>query len=224
MHGFTEDFIKYCESNFHFDNEQTIKYQSLPICIVDCVYSLRTQYYRVTVPIVERYAAYYLNGDKFSADDTISRFVSNLERDGLHFFADDVVKNHQFLGGVPKAEVCYRLAQYLECLNIETIEDFQNFKSQELLNIVICAVKGIGDAGANYLFMLAGDENRCKPDVHIHHCIADACGSDVSNEECQIIFTEAVKKLRKQYPYLTVRKLDGVVWKEYQRRNAQRIK
>lgn len=165
-----------------------------------------------------------LDRNKYNSDDTISKFLNNLEKDGLRFFSDDVVKNHQLLGGVPKEEVCYQLAQYLECLQIETIEDFQNFKSQELLNIVIRAVKGIGDAGANYLFMLAGDENRCKPDVHIHHSIVDACGSDVSNDECQTIFTEAVEILRKEHPHLTVRKLDGTIWQEYQSRNAERTK
>ena len=58
-------------------------------------------------------------------------------------------------------------------------------------------MKGISDAGVNYLFMPAGDPNRVKPDVHIHQSIVDACGRDVSNEECQALFTEAVELLNK---------------------------
>ena len=108
------------------------------------------------------------------------------------------------------------LAKYLRYLHIETMEDFKYFEAPELLEAVIRSVKGMGDAGTNYLFMLAGDPNRCKPDVHIHHCIKDACGEDISNEDCQILFTEAVKILEKDYSGLTVAKLDGIIWRKYQ--------
>lgn len=74
----------------------------------------------------------------------------------------------------------------------------------------------MGTAGLNYLFMLAGDPNRCKPDVHIHHCIRDACGRDVSDNECQILLTDAVAVLRNDYPYLTVVLLDSIIWQKYQ--------
>ena len=222
MHRFTESFIRYCENVFCFENEQIENYQSLPICIIECVYSLRARYDEVTIPIVERYASYYLNGNKYSSSDTISKFLNNLEKDGLRFFADNVVRNNQYSGRTPKVDVCYKLAQYLKCLHIETIDDFQKFQSQELLNIVVQSVKGIGYAGANYLFMLAGDESRCKPDVHIHRCIVNACGSDVSDEECQTIFTEAVDILSKQYPYLTVRKLDRIIWQAYRKKYSEK--
>ena len=145
---------------------------------------------------------------------------------------DNIYKAHEkaFLKGamfdarcfsIPKEEVCYQLARYLRDLHIETIEDFQHFESQEILEIVIRAVNGLGDAGVNYLFMLAGDPNRCKPDVHIHHCIRDACGHDISNEDCQTLFTDAVTILHTQHPNLTVRGLDGIIWRAYQIR-AQR--
>lgn len=48
-----------------------------------------------------------------------------------------------------------QFAQY--CENALDIEDLQKFKTQEILEIVIRAVNGLGDAGVNYLFMLAGD-------------------------------------------------------------------
>lgn len=141
------------------------------------------------------------------------------ENGGPQKFADNVLKNYQKLGGkaaIPKENVCYQLARYLSYLHIDTLEDFRNFESQELLEIVIRAVKGMGDAGVNYLFMLAGDPNRCKPDVHIHRCIKDACGCNVSNEECQKLFTDTVYCLNRKYPNLTVRNLDGIIWRKYQ--------
>lgn len=220
MHSFTKQFIDYCEQNFNLEDSAQYNYQSLSVCIIDCVYSLRTKYYSVTVPIVDRYAALYLNGNRNNSGDTVSMLIQHIdEKGGAQKFADEVLKNHQKLGGknkIPKENICYQLAQYLKYLNIDTIEDFRNFESPELLEIVIRAVRGIGDAGANYLFMLAGDPNRCKPDVHIHQCIKDSCGCDVSNEESQVLFSEAVNRLNKKHPNLTVRNLDGIIWRKYQ--------
>ena len=220
MHGFAKQFAEYCERNFNLEDGENYSYQSLSVCIIDCVYSLRAKYYSVTVPIVDRYAALYLNGNKNNPGDTVSSLLQHIEeKGGAQKFADEVLKNHQKLGGknkIPKENICYQLARYLNYLHIDTIEDFQNFESPELLEIVIRAVRGIGDAGTNYLFMLAGDPNRCKPDVHIHRCIKDACGCYVSNEECQIIFSEAVNRLNGKYPDLTVRNLDGIIWRKYQ--------
>lgn len=86
------------------------------------------------------------------------------------------------------------------------------------MEIIIRSVKGIGNAGTNYLFMLAGDTNRCKPDVHIHECIKDACGKDIKKDnDCQDLFTEAVKLLNKNNSnkQLTVRDLDHAIWVKY---------
>lgn len=220
MHRFTSQFIEYCKQNLDLEESESYNYHSLSICIIDCIYSLRVRYESVTTEIVKRYADCYMNGDKNAPGDTVSMLIQHIEEaGGPKKFADDIIDDHHKLGGksnIPKEEVCYQLAKYLQYLHIDTIGDFRNFESPELLEIVIRAVKGIGDAGVNYLFMLAGDQNRCKPDVHIHHCIRDSCGSDISNEECQQLFTEAVHLLNEQYPNLTVRRLDGIIWRKYQ--------
>ena len=221
MHELAEQFAKYCESTFDLTTQSDYGYQSLSVCILDCVYSLRAKYYAVTLPLVDRYAQTYMGGDSRASGDTVSMLISRMDEKGHKAFADNVVKKQQKLGGrnkIPKEEIVYQLARYLQALHIETIEDFQNFECQEILEIVIHAVHGLGDAGTNYLFMLAGDPNRCKPDVHIHHCVRDACGHDVSNEECQELFADAVALLRRQHPSLTVRGLDGIVWRAYQSR------
>ena len=217
MYKFTKQFVEYCQNNFNLEECENYHYQSLSVCIIDCVYSLRAKYYSMTIPVVERYAERYMNKNKNASGDTLSMFIQRInDKGGTISFEEEVFMNHQKIGGVSKAEVCYQLARYLRYLDIDTLEDFRNFEAPELLEIVIRAVKGIGDAGVNYLFMLAGDVNRCKPDVHIHHCITDACGYDISNEECQILFAEAVKCLNEKYPQLTVRSLDGIIWRWYQ--------
>ena len=125
--------------------------------------------------------------------------------------------NHQKLSGRNKTEICYEIADKLtRLLRINTLKDFQSYDKPELLDIVLRSVKGFGDAGINYLYMLAGDSNRCKPDVHIHHFIRDAIDEEVSNEECQLLLKNAVEELLSEFPQLTVRVFDYLIWKEYQ--------
>lgn len=218
MNQHSKQFAKFCETEFNLNQLNNYQYESLPICIVDCVYSLRVKYVPITLPIVERYANAFMGGNKNASGDTIDSFINNINNLGGPKQFANLLQDHHKLGGksaIPKEDICYQLAKYLKLLHINTIDDFKNYESQELLEVVIKAVKGMGDAGVNYLFMLAGDEDRCKPDVHIHHSIKDAIGKDVSNEDCQTIYSEAVTLLKPKYPNLTVRNLDGIVWKKY---------
>lgn len=220
MHKLAAQFAQYCENNFDFQQQENYSYRALPVCIIDCVYSLRAKYNPVTLSIVNRYARHYMNDDVSYPDDTVSDFLSHIEKaGGPSAFADRILMNHQKLGGknnIPKEIVCWQLAKYLKCLHIETLEDFRNFEEQELLEAVIRSVKGMGDAGVNYLFMLAGDPDRCKPDMHIKHCVCDACGCSLTDQEYQTLFKDTVALLRGKYPTLTVRSLDGIIWKKYQ--------
>lgn len=221
MHELTERFVEYCRAHFDLEPENRREYSSLSVCVIDCVYSLRVKYDSVTLPVVDRYAARYLGGDRYAAGDTVSLLLNRMDEMGAERFADEVLRNHQKLGGgrgIPKEAVCYQLARYLGYLRIDSLEDFRRFEAPELLEAVIRAVKGLGDAGTNYLFMLAGDPDRCKPDVHIHRCVQDACGRDIRNEECQLLFAETVERLRPEHPRLTVRGLDRIIWKASQRR------
>jgi len=192
-----------------------LAYGSLGPCILDCIYSLRTKYFPVTVPLVKRYGDKFMNGDVHAKGYTLSDFINHIELSGgVVLFSEDVLKNKQVLSGRIKADVCLDIAKKLVKSGIETKEDFANadkYKMEQLMR----SVKGMGDAAINYMFMLAGDPNRCKPDVHIHHCIRDAIGYDVSNEECQLLFTKAVKIINTQYPNVTVASLDGLVWNKY---------
>ena len=211
-------FIDFFEENFDLESYQfSTPYQSLSVCILDCVYSLRAQYYSTTVPLVKRYADKFMNGNPYASGDTLDKFMKNIDDNGgVDLFAQNILKNKQRLGGNIKSFVCYELARKLLLLGINDILSFRNYKNQEILEIVIGSVKGIGTAGLNYLFMLAGDPDRCKPDVHIHRCIHDVIGHDVTDEECQELLISAVKELKLKYPNLTVGSLDGIIWNKYQ--------
>lgn len=217
MHPFSKMFADYCENHFDLRPQRSAHFRSLSVCILDCVYSLRTKYETVTLPILQRYADAFLGGDIYAAGETASDLIANINSVGGPAAFADLIKNHQKLGGgsIPKEETVFQMATYLKLIHVETIEDFAAFESPKLMEAVLRAVDGISDAGANYMFMLAGDTNRVKPDVHIHHCIRDACGEDVNNTECQTIYSEAVTILHGKHPDLTVAGLDLIVWQHY---------
>ena len=219
MEDIIRKIVSFCNDTLDL-KEQVISYtyQSISICIIDCVFSLRARYNDSTIPVVNRYAKKYMNGDVNAPGNTITDLINCIEEAGgpLAFSQEGFLGNKQQSGGVLKTEVCYVLARYLKRLGIETKNDFENFDEPELLETVIHAVKGMGDAGTNYLFMLAGDPDRCKPDTHIHHFVRDACGKDLKNEEIQSVFREVVDSLSKDYPQLTVSMLDGIIWRKYQ--------
>ncbi len=206
----------WCLNNLNLDAEHYAEpYKSLGPCILDCIYSLQAKYFSVVVPLMERYGERYMNGDVHAEGYTLDDFISHIrEAGGTEPFSANILKNRQVLCGRRKSEVCLEIADKLISLGIQTKEDFSKSDKNEIEN-AIRGVKGVGDAAANYLFMLAGDSSRVKPDVHIHHCIRDAIGFDVSNEECQTLFTEAVDIIREVYPNVTVASLDGLVWNRY---------
>lgn len=208
---------EYCKDNLNLDEANYYEpYASISACIIDCIYSLRAKYFLVTVPIVQRFANHFLNRRPHSAGCSLTEFIKQVDDIGFESFSNDILKNRQKLAGRLKIEVCYELAKNLLLLGINTKDDFAAFKETDRLEDKIISVNGIGPAALNYLFMLAGDENRCKPDVHIHHFIRDALGYDVSDDECQLLLTEAVEELKKDYSNMSVRRLDGIVWNKYQ--------
>lgn len=211
-------FCKYCQNNFSNEislyTKSTSQYQSLSVCILDCVYSLQASY-SCAKNVVQNYADHYLNGDKNSPNDTLYDFIDRIG-DNATDFATNTLKNNQKLAKQCKASICKELARKLyELLHINTLNDFINFQKIELLEIVIKSVNGIKDAAMNYLFMLTGDQNRCKPDVHILHCVRDAIGRTVSPAECQFLFSASVSNLISINPNLTVAALDHIIWEKY---------
>lgn len=105
-------FYNYCKQTFSFDNlEHVANYNSLPICIIDCVYSLRSKYYSVTLPVVKRYTSSYMDNDISLKTDTLQDFINNIDEcGGCEFFAENILKNKQILSHRLKSEICYEIA------------------------------------------------------------------------------------------------------------------
>ena len=219
MEKYVEKMVEFCEKNFNLNDAEFPQYDSLSVAIVDCVYSLQMDYENEVKPIVEKYKK-FLN-EKGKNGDSLKEFLEYIEEvGGCQKFADAALnesKNKQ--NGILKAEICKNLARRLYLLGIDTHEDFVSYfdtEKEEILEVVIMSVKGVGIAALNYLFMLNGDPNRCKIDTHLTKCIKEACGYESKkDEDYQILMKNTVEKLNKRYPKLTMADLDYVIWNGY---------
>lgn len=208
--------LKHIKENIGFiETSMPNNYNSLAICILDDVYSLRSKYFSITLPTIQRFANEYLNGDMYSSNYSIDNFIEDLDKNGLIYVSDYILKNKQKLCGRCKIDICYDVALKLKKINIQNFDDFNNYPNRDYLAFYLKQIKGIGDAAIKYLFMLAGDETLIKPDVHIHKCIKDAIGRDCSNDYCQELFCEVSAHLMKSKPYATPKFLDRLVWMHY---------
>lgn len=215
MKELAKQFAEVCEREIQdWSMGVEYNYKSLSVCIIDCIYSLRVKYNAVVVPIINRYAEKYLDGKAAEGVEKCSDLIKHINDVGTEKFANDILMNGTFSGGILKSVVVRDLATKFVELEIESISDFRNYTDEAGLMRAMLSVKGVGDAAANYMFMLAGDPSKCKPDVHIRRFVENACGQNISDAKIQELFTETVKILSKKHPGLTVRMLDGIIWRQ----------
>lgn len=210
-------FSNYCEKTFDFDVlGLPNNYKSLPMCIIDDVFSLQANYDVVVKRVTEWYARDFLNGDRYAQGHTLSEFMNNVDASpNTQDFTDKHLGRNNKSCNRLKIELCYELARKLKCLGIETLEDFRSYEYPDVIEIMIRSVKGLSDQAVNYLFMLAGDSSRVKVDTHINKCVVEVFGRTLSNNETQDLFTRAVKLLNEKHPKLTVSRLDNIIWTYY---------
>lgn len=210
-------FTDYCERTFDFDSLGLPNhYRSLPMCILDDVFSLQADYDVVVMRITEWYARDFLNGDRYAQGHTLSQFMANVDASpNAQSFTDEHLGRQNKSCNRLKIELCYELARKLRCLGIETLEDFRDYEYPDVIEIMIRSVKGLKDQAVNYLFMLAGDSSRVKVDTHINKCVSAVFGTTFDNDTTQDLFARAVTILNANHPGLTVSRLDNIIWTYY---------
>lgn len=167
-------------------------------------------------------------------EDTLNDLINLTQSIGCERFADEVIgfraralillpKSKRDRGEKPplRSEICLKLAQKLleiDALNntllglrkwADTVDPKDNaFKPNGQY-----AVKGIGFDTWHYLFMLAGNADLVKPDVHIRAFVKQVLGYEPPRPQIVQILREAAKILG-----ITPKQLDSSIW-DYQRKN-----
>jgi hypothetical protein len=206
-------------------------YQSLPICVIDAVYSIGVLYVSVQ-RVVDRYCQYFnlpkIRSDKENlppkiSQESISEFCQKIEEYGIEAFSDTIFNNKQRTStknGILKAEAVYRFATVLKRHNAEYLQDVPHLMADTKLESDIRDIPGQRSGiSLQYFFMLAGSDDLIKPDRMILRFLQSILGRAIGLSEAQLLLASAANHLVGKYPCLTPKLLDYEIWK-YQRQQA----
>jgi hypothetical protein len=172
-------------------------YQSLPLCVIDAVYSIGVRYsgvQRVVARYCERLGRRTFRAERRTLPPThdqesIAAFCERTEEIGPAAMADAVFGNRQRTSsraGVLKAEAAYRFAAALRVHGVNYFQDVPAAADDARLEADIRGIAGQGSGiSLRYFFMLAGSDEFIKPDRMILRFLFSALGRQVSPVEAQ---------------------------------------
>jgi hypothetical protein len=208
-------------------------YQSLPLCLIDSVYSIGVRYGQVQ-NVVERYCKYFdlrkIREDRKipplpNTQESITSFLENIQDVGFEVFASDIFCNKQrtsTTNGILKAEAVLKFATALKSHRVDYLQDVPTVIDTVEFEHEIKQIPGQGSGiSLRYFFMLSGSEDLIKPDRMIKRFLESVLQRAVKVEECQHLLNKAVAELNAVYPDITPRLFDSLIWR-YQRQRDRR--
>ncbi|MGX5858744.1 hypothetical protein ACWKW6_34150 [Dyadobacter jiangsuensis] len=207
-------------------------YQSLPICVIDAVFSIGVRYSGVE-KVVDNFCSYIKikkfrdrgsNFPEVKDQYSVNEFINDYSQVDSADLANNVFKSRQRTssrGGILKADAA---KQWMHVLSRYSIDNFQDLNTKlgleagELdgLEQDIRLIRGQGSGiSLGYFYMLAGRDNFIKPDRMIMRFLRNRFGNDrISVADAANLIDALVKRLRRDYTYhdLTVRDLDHAIW------------
>jgi len=205
-------------------------YQSLPLCVIDAVYSIGVRY-DGTKETVRRYCNHFnlrrIKKDKDSipsqnTQESIETFLKKMTLIGPDNFAKKIFGNRQRTStknGILKSEAVYRFAKTLKNHGVNYFQDVTKVINSVDFEKDIKSIPGQGSGiSLRYFFMLSGSDNLIKPDRHILAFLKKSLRKTISPQYAQILLTDTCNVLKLKYPHLTPRLLDHEIWK-YQKSN-----
>jgi hypothetical protein len=214
-------------------NPEEYAYQSLPLCILDAVFSINAKY-ESTRNVVERYCRHYslrllrkypLYLPPVEEQEPVSAFVEKIVNLGPEKFAGTVLANRQRTStrsGIMKSEAALRFAQVLQAQKVEYFQDVESIQGKTGFENAVMAIPGQRTGiTVRYFYMLAGSDDFVKPDRMILGFLRDQLGERLSQDEAQKVLSGASDALKPEYPHLTTKTLDHHIWR-YQRQQGKR--
>lgn len=227
------DFVNYCEAELELHEKLIVQgkkdpnetfYKSLPICIMDAVFSIGVNYKSVekaTNTFMKHFSLNIPRAYPVGNEYTISDFLQNMDTFASFEEAAKVGFNNRqrtsSVNGILKAEACYRVAEIFKKHNINTLAEFNAYQNKPALDADILKVKGQSSGiMLKYLYMLAGKADEVKPDRHMvnfmRQVFPELTMETKNHNEIKKIMQETVSALKPKYPQLTARFLDYLVW------------
>ena len=207
-------FLLYCKSVLNFNVPDFRYYNSIALSALDATFSAQANYTGV-IHVVDGFC------DNYRIDNRTHAICPAAIRNQLQDLTPerfaDVVGNHQKVSGRLKVALFLDCLQVFHEFGIETYQDMQTQFDNPALEAALSGIHGIGSATLSYLYMLVGDSNDVKVDRHIRAFATKATDhANLTDDQIKSLFRFASEELSKDYPGMTPRHLDHIVW-VYQR-------
>ncbi len=193
-------------------------YHSLPLCVVDAVYSISARY-ESTRKVVERLATHQQWAIVRSADTDeppIQALLDLYDVVGIEGMADAIYQNRQrtsVKNGILKAEAVLWFALALQQSGVERLADITMEKYASIKALVTKIPGQRSGISLRYFYMLTGDYDHVKPDRFVmRFATAGLNRPPHSVEECHEAIVQTCKVLQTEYPHLTPRTFDSRIW------------
>ena len=201
-------------------------YQSLPLCVIDAVFSIGVRYINAQKAVASwcntQRPVWQLYRTDLGPQHTISDFIrATGGLTGTDLMLKHFGNNRQRTSsrsGILKADAVIRFAQALRGAGIDGFPDIQNSARAERALQAVSLIPGQRSGlSFEYLLMLAGDNNRVKADRMVCRFVAEAAGrQDIAPDVAGAAVIAACDALSREFPNLTPRLLDHIIW-SYQR-------
>jgi hypothetical protein len=196
---------------------------SLALCLIDSIQSLRNSYTKIVVPVLKRYGDYRSQRGGDAHTDGLREFLAALnEMGGVQQWCASVGTHHKAPGtSVLKGEAMRQAATVLLAIDIDTAGDLREATEDadrlESVRKAWMSVRGLGKASWDYLLMLAGADGS-KADTLLLRFVTRAFGLEktVASKRAQASLKSAASALG-----VTQKRLDHAIWL-YESQGARR--
>jgi hypothetical protein len=199
-------------------------YQSLPLCVIDAVYSIGVKYEGVR-NVVRRYCKHFgLSEFREPKDqmpsayeqEPLSHFLGKMRELGTEEFTNHIFQNRQRTSthnGILKSEAVMRFAATLQEHGVNVLQDVPAKYSDSQLDAELRQIPGQRSGiSISYFFMLAGSEDLIKTDRMIGRFLKRCLATEPRPDEAQLLISGACGSLRTSFLDLTPRLLDSLIW------------
>jgi hypothetical protein len=216
---------RYCEEHLDLAGAPSTDgcdYACLPLGIIDAVFSLGA-HYASTRNTVRRFCAFVRSHwmCKAAAGLSVSDFLVMYETLGIQSMAEQVYQNRQRTSprhGILKAEAALRFAETLRDFGVEDLKGAADIRGMPSFEATIRIIPGQGQGTSLlYFYMLTGSVDHVKPDRWAHRFVEHAIHRSLDSQALSDALVRASALLREEYPHLTPRALDALVWRYQQR-------
>lgn len=202
---------------------------SMPLCIIDSVWSIRSNYEKTVCPLVRRFAKSNTpcwdgadhSTPPWDGSPTVRDLVETIEgrlQNGAAYEA--LFANRQRTSsrsGILKAEAVHRFASALLTSGINQPGDLRDSAKLKKAETLVKKIPGQGTGITfTYFLMLSGEGQFVKSDTHIRRFVSDALDTPWSNlvlaDRAAGLLSEAARRFAVNLPGLTPAKLDHAVW------------